>query len=348
MKKEKKVLHKTIKIMVILAVALLQFTVQAQEVRKTGTTAAKFLSIGVSPRALGMGSAFSSLADDASAMYWNPAGLASLTENQAIFTYTDMFVDIKHQFFGIAMPMGEMGTLGFHLTMVNYGEMEVTTVDYPEGIGLTFSAGSYAIGFSYARQITEDFSIGANVKYLIENISNSSASGIAFDVGTIFDTPFYGIRFASSINNFGSKMQMEGDDLLMQVDTDESRNGNNDQIDAYLGTDEYDIPLKLQIGLSRDFMIDDMNRITLAIDATHPNDNAQYVNAGAEIGLLNDMFMIRGGYSQLFLDDAEEGLTLGAGFNYKVYGSYAIAVDYAYQSYEHLTDKHSFGLLIKF
>ena len=96
------------------------------------------------------------------------------------------------------------------LLHLDYGTMDVTTEYYPEGTGEKFSASSYAFAISYARNITEDFFVGANIKYIREEIFNSSADGIAFDVGTIFNTPFYGIKFSSIITNFGPKLQITG------------------------------------------------------------------------------------------------------------------------------------------
>jgi hypothetical protein len=334
----------------LLIITLLSCSVfiSAQEVKKTGTTAAKFLSIGVGPRANAMGGAFTSLADDPSGMYWNPAGIANLQQFQGIFTYTKMFADINLNFFGLVLPAGEMGSFGVNITALNYGDMEVTTEYYPEGTGEIFSAGSYAFGLSYARKVTNDFLVGMTVKYIREDIFNSSAQGVCFDIGTIFNTPFYGIRFSSSISNYGTKMQMTGDDLLIRYDPDPQRAGNNQTINANLSTDQFDLPLKLQIGISRDFMFLDNQRLTLAMDAAHPNDNAQYLNFGGELALFDNMVMLRGGYKSLFLDDTQEGLSLGFGINYSGLDYFSIAVDYSYQKFEFLDNMHSFGILLRF
>lgn len=335
----------------ILTFILAAFIMQpllAQTVTKTGTTAAKFLSIGVGARANAMGGAFSSVANDVSAIYWNPAGIAKINETQTLFSYTKMFADININFFGLVIPAGDYGTFGASVTALNVGDMEVTTEFLPEGTGEKFSAGSYAFTLSYAKFITDNFAVGGNVKYIRESIYNSSASGIAFDIGTIFTTPFYGIKFASSISNYGSKMQMAGDDLLIRHDPDPQRAGNNQTIDAYYKTDEFELPLRLQVGISRDFTILDEHRLTLAIDATHPNDNNQWVNVGGEISLFNDLISLRGGYKTLFLKDTQEGLTLGAGIKYDGLGFFKIAVDYSYQQLKYLNNMHSFSILLGF
>lgn len=319
------------------------------QVTKTGTTAAKFLSVGVGARANAMGGAFTAIANDASSLYWNPAGSASMEDYQVKFTYTSLYkdLDIDLNYLACVLPAGEIGTFGISVTALDFGEMEVTTEYYPEGTGERFSASSYAFGLSYSRTITEAFTAGVTIKYVTEGIFNSTANGIAFDVGTLFKTPFWGIKFASIITNYGSKLQMSGEDLLIRYDQDPNRNGNNESLDAYYKTEKFDLPLKLQIGISKDFEFLRDYRFTLAVDATHPNDNAEYVNVGGELSLLNDLVSLRGGYKGLFLEDNQEGLTLGAGLHYAL-GVFAVGVDYSYQDFKYLGYIHSFDVSFNF
>lgn len=314
---------------------------------KTGTTAAKFLSISMGARANAMGGAYTAVADEATAMYWNPAGIGNIESFEGIFTYTKMFADVNVNYFGAVFPAGNLGTFGVNVTALNISDMEVTTELDPEGTGLYFSAGSYAFGLTYARFITDNFAIGANIKYIREDIASSSADGIAIDIGTIFTTPFYGIKFASSITNFGGKMQMTGDDLLIRYDQDETTSGNNETIDGYLRTDEFDIPLRLQIGLAKDWTFGS-HKLLIAVDAVYPNDNNQWVNVGGEIALFENLIALRAGYKSLFLEDSEEGLTAGFGLNYNRMEGFDISIDYSYQKYKHLDNIHSFGVRLGF
>ncbi len=340
-------INRKLLIAVILALAFVRLDF-AQQVTKTGTTAAKFLSIGIGPRANSMGGAFSAVSNDASAMYWNPAGIAGINEVQALITYTKMFADINVNYIGLVMPLGSVGNLGLSVTSMNVGDMYVTTELYPEGTGEKFTAGSYAFGLTYARYITEDFAVGANIKYIRETIYNSYADGFAIDIGTTFKTPFYGIRFASSISNYGSKMQMGGTDLLVRHTADPTRLGSNNTLDANLATEQFELPLKLQVGVARDFQFTDEHRLTIAIDAIHPNDNNQWVNLGGELSLFNDLISLRGGYKALFLKDTQEGLTLGAGIKYDGLKYFRIEVDYSYQQMKYLDNLHSFGVMLSF
>jgi len=335
-------------LLLILFSALLQSTAFSQ-VTKTGTTAAKFLSIGIGARANAMGGAFTSIANDASSLYWNPAGAAALNDFEAMFTYTSLYkeLDINLNYIAIVVPAGEIGNFGASVTTLDYGEMDVTTELFPEGTGERFSASSYAFALSYARNITADFAAGITVKYILEDIFNSSASGFAFDVGTVFKTPFFGIKFSSIISNYGSKLQMSGEDLLIRYDADPNNQGNNETVDAYYKTERFELPLRLQIGISKDIQFLNEQRLTLSVDAAHPIDNAEYINIGGELSFLDNLISVRGGYKGLFLDDNQEGLTLGAGLNY-VLGVFAFGFDYSYQDFKFLDYTHSFGVGLKF
>jgi hypothetical protein len=342
------VINKKLLIFIILIGISVPYSLFPQNVTKTGTTAAKFLSIGIGPRAISMGGAFTSVANDASAIYWNPAGIAYSDQFQGFFSNTALFAGISLNYIGLVLPAGEIGNFAASVTAVNYGTMQVTTENQPEGTGESFSPGSYAFGLSFARFITEDFMVGVTAKLVTENIYHSNASGVAFDIGTIFKSPFEGVRFASSISNFGTKMQMSGSDLLIRYDIDPSRAGSNNTTDASVATDQFDLPLKLQIGMSKDFIFMENQRFTLSIDGVVPNDNNESVNVGGELALFDDMLSLRGGYKSIFLVDSQEGLTLGVGFKYKRPGYIDIGIDYSYQKYEYLGSVNSFSVILKF
>jgi hypothetical protein len=142
-------------------------------------------------------------------------------------------------------------------------------------------------------------------------------------------------------------MQMAGEDLLVRHDSDPDREGNNATTDAYYKTDKFELPLRLQIGLSKEFQFLENQSFTLAVDATHSNDNAEYLNIGGELALFNNIVCLRGGYKALFLDDSQEGLTLGVGVNYSL-EVIDFGFDYAFQEFEYLGDTHSFGVKLEF
>ena len=319
----------------IVIVVVLCFAVSGwgQEVTKVGTTAAGFLNIDVGARAIGMGGAYVSVADDISSMYWNPAGVARLSSAEVLFCHTRWLADVSYNYAAFALPLGGLGTVGVSATFLTMDEMERTTIFEPDGTGEMFEVGSYAFGLCYARDLTDRFSIGFNGKYIREQIYHSDAQGFAFDVGTLFDTQYNGLRIGMSITNYGTKMGMSGRDMLIQTDIDPLIYGNNHNINADLKTDRFDLPLMFRVGLSMDVLKGYGNsNLILSVDALHPNDDVESVNVGGEY-VFGGMFMLRGGYKTLFARDSEEGLSLGAGLRYRLLGRTELRLDYAYEDF---------------
>lgn len=342
-------LMKNLILIFILAAGLLTENVIAQEIRKVGTSAATFLRIPVGARASGMGSSFVSMMNDPSAIYWNPSIMSSIKSNALMVDHSLWMPGIYFDFAGLVVPVEDLGTFGISFTILHTDEMEVTTVEEQMGTGETFTASSFALGFSYSRYLTDRFSIGGTFKYIQETIFNSSATGIAFDIGTIYETPFAGIRMGASISNFGTKMQMTGEDLNIRVDPAPDQEGNNQSIVGKVNTDEFDLPLIMRIGISGEVFNTEDFRLTLSADGVNPNDNSQSVNLGGEIGLLNEKVLLRTGYNDLFLDESETDLTFGISLNeINVFSDLIISFEYAYQSFVHLSDANRFTLSLKF
>tara|TARA_B100001079_G_scaffold266294_1_gene273234 strand:- start:269 stop:1009 length:741 start_codon:yes stop_codon:yes gene_type:complete len=246
------------------------------------------------------------------------------------------------------MPLRKSQAIGFSITSTTMDEMEVTRYG-DENTGETFKAGNYALGFSYGLNLTDRFSIGFNGKLIRENIANSSANGYAFDVGTLFDTP-YGFRLGTSISNFGPKMKMTGDDLLIPADIDPNQGGNNESTTAHITTDEFDLPLLLRIGASSTHEFNQLS-FTWSLDANHPNDNESYINAGLEVSIFSGLLVFRGGERFLtFNKEAhrEPQFSLGIGFRPQLNLLNNIHIDYAYESMRYLgfTHQFCFGILL--
>ena len=316
---------------------------------KTGTTAAAFLEIGVGASAMGMGGAFVSIANDATALYWNAAGIANMNQGQAEVVHTNWIAETNYDFAGLVVPLGNFGTLGFSYTSLNMDDMMVRTVDQPEGTGEYFSAGDLALNVSYARNLTDRFSIGISAKYIQQKIWHMSATGFAIDVGTLFRTDLFGgMVIGASISNFGTPLQLAGKDARQDIQVDNTKLGSNSQIPADIEMDSWDLPLIFQIGVSTKILNTQDYKITIAIDALHPNNDNESMNAGMEFAF-KDYFYVRGGYQSLFLKDSEGGLTLGVGVNTKMLFSNTIVnFDYAYRDFGRLENVHIFSVGLKF
>ena len=314
---------------------------------KVGSTAAPFLNVAIGARPISMGGAFSATANDVSALYWNPAGISRIQGSEALFSYSNWFADINYNWSGAALNLGGMGTLGLSVTYLDYGEMEITTLAEQDGTGQMFDANDLALALSYAYNLTDRFSVGGSAKYVQQRIWNSSASTVAFDLGVLYYSDIYDIRIGASISNFGSEMTLSGKDLLVQHDIDQQIEGNNDEILASLNTDSYPLPLLFRIGLAADIIDMEDHVFTIAVDALHPNDNDESLNVGAEY-VLYDLIALRGGYKSLFLDNSEEGFTLGVGLKYTFAPGLGLYIDYAYQEFGVLDNTQHFTLGLRF
>jgi hypothetical protein len=341
---------KTLALLCFLLLIIFAQSVDAQVIGRVGTTAAPFLKIGVGARALAMGEAYTTQAEDITGIYWNPAGLANLSKKQVIFNHYDYIADLYYDFGAFAMPVAGFGTIGAFIGYLGMPDIERTTIQFPDGTGEKVSANSFVTGLSYARSLTNRFTIGGSIKYVRETIWHSTASGYAFDIGVFYRSFFRNVKIGMSITNFGTEMQMSGRDMLIQHDINDTFEGNNENIGGHLDTDKFPLPILFRVGLSanvaEDFLkLEDYDWI-LAMDAVHPNDNKEYLSAGTELKLY-DMFSLRTGFRQLFLEDSEGGLTFGFGLQVNIIGT-DMYIDYANVDYGRLDRHNKFSLILSF
>ena len=314
----------------------------------TGTTSASFLEVGIGARSMAMGGAYVAVAEGATAMYWNPAGLSRSTEASAVFEQVDWFTDVSFNFLGATVPLpNNMGTLGMFINAMTLPNQPVRTIQFPDGNGEEYNGSSLVMGLSFARMLTDRFSIGFNAKYISERIWHEQASTLAFDVGTLYNTGVKGLKIGACISNFGQGLKLAGSDLLIYHDADPIHLGNNDKIIGSLMTDEWPLPLNMQFGLSYDMVPSPILSVRFTADALHPINNSESVNLGTELKLFNMLFL-RGGYNALFQTDTEAGLTMGAGIDYKLFSASNIRVDYAFADMGRLGDVSRFTLGLTF
>jgi hypothetical protein len=322
---------------------------QTAGVSKSGTTAATFLEISVGAPAIGMGSAFVSLANDATALHWNPAGVANLTQANVVISHTNWIADTKFDFAAVAVPVSGFGTFGFSLTSLTMADMKVRSVDFPEGTGEFFSAGDLAGSLSYAGKFTDRFSIGISVKYIQQTIWHESASAFAMDIGTIFKTDLFGgMTIGASLTNFGTSMKMNGRDARQFIRLNPNNRGTTDQIPTDVEFDSWDLPLLFQFGVSTRIFDNDSYRWTIAVDALHPNDNYESLNGGTELSY-RDFLFLRAGYQSLALSQSEGGMSFGVGVSSNtIMDNMKVTFDYAYENMGRLENVHVITLGMRF
>jgi len=305
---------------------------------KTGTSIGTFLSIEPSARIAGMGNAGVTIYSEPQAVYYNPGSAGYMQGSAVQFTHSLWLADIAYDYGVFMLNIEGIGNMFAVVTSLNSGEIDVRTVDQPHGTGERYTVSDIAFGVGFGRQISESFSVGLQANYIQETIWHNVMSALSFDVGTIYRISPDGFHLGASISNFGTRGQFDGRDLRVLYDQSKSKYGDNGQLPAQLLTNDFPLPVMFRVGIGMPIQLGESNRVTVAVDAFHPSDNNESVSFGAEY-LFERMIALRAGYQNLFLQDSEVGLTLGAGLEYEMVG-YKFNFDYGWANHGRLKETH--------
>ncbi len=332
-----------IKALAGLTLALLTLAGPALAQSKTGTTIGQFLLIEPSARGAAMGNAVVTSFEEVSSAFYNPGALGHLEESGVQFSHSQWLADITYNYAIAAVKLGGVHTLLLTVTSLNSGEIDVRTVEMPLGTGERYTVNNLAVGLGYSRRITDRFSGGLQVNYIQETIWNSSLSALGVNVGVLYELPFRA-RIGASLSNFGTRGSYDGRDLRVRFDPDPDRFGDNSSLPAALTTETFPLPIFFRVGLGMPIDINSANRFMLTVDAFQPSDNTSSLNFGGEYAFM-DLLFLRAGYQNLYLEDSENGLTLGGGLQYEVAG-FGFKFDYAWADFNRIGDvqRFTFGL----
>ncbi len=276
------------------------------------SSSAQFLKLGAGARAAGMADAFSSVADDVTAAYWNPAGLAQVEKAQVSVMQNQSLVETQYQYFGGAMPLKNQ-TVAFSLYRMDYGTIDrYSATDEKTG---NFDAGSMAAALSLGKIMNDKMSWGATLKFIQESIEAEKATTFAGDLGFM-------VRHGET--NFGFSMQHLGAGLKFIQE-------------------KGSLPLTFRAGASRRFFEESLLG---ALEVSKANDNDATIHGGIEYKV-NQVLQLRGGYQMTpgnSLDVAGlTGITAGLGLNINKF-----SVDYGFIPFGDLGSSHKVSLLVHF
>ena len=183
------------------------------------------------------------------ATFWNPAGLA-MSENSvdAIFSNRQYFADIDNSFFGIATDIGDY-KMGVSVRTFNIGDIDETTVFYPDGTGQVFTPNFSILGATFARKLSDNTSVGLNANLIREGFGRVSATGVAYDLGVQYRGLLgrEGLDVGFTLKNFGAPMKYDGEGLgVMASPVDGDRPVEYYKIDAA----SFDLPFVFDMGVS--------------------------------------------------------------------------------------------------
>lgn len=296
--------------------------------QRAGISTAQFLKIGVGGRATAMGESYIAVSNDVSSTYWNPAGLAQSDRNEVLFSHNEWLVDIKHEFIAASYHLSANDVIGISFTSLHMDDMEVTTEFMPTGTGTYFSFSDLAVGITYSKKMTEQFSFGGSIRYIEETLDVIKMRGVMIDLGTFYWTGLGSTRFAVTVSNFGNQLAPDGEVVLW---------GQRKKSEWQ----SFSPPTIFRIGFAFEPIQNDFHRITASAQLNHPNDNSENVALGAEYAW-REMFFVRAGYK---FNLEEQNYSFGAGL--KVPVSIAdVTVDYAFANFTRLGSAHRFSIML--
>ncbi len=312
--------------------------------KSAGTSGAAFLKIGAGARPTAMGGAYTGVADDVNAIYWNTAGLATIKgKNEFVAMRAELFQSLQYNFFAFAHPMKDYGTIAVGLINLNITgiEQRTTDTDAPDS---TFASNDSAYTLAYANKLTYfglpgkdevgGLHLGVSGKAIRQTLSGEAGNTFAADLGGLYESVNYPMSFGLAVQNLGAKQKFksESDPLPMTINLGSSlRMGQEWRLS---GT---------QSGG------DKKTGLLLALDLHAPRDNDPSVRGGLEFShgwSENTVSSVRGGYESgrsKQAGGAETGVSAGAGIQYKFF-----TFDFAWVPYGNLGNTFRYSIKLKF
>jgi len=332
--------------------------VQAGNKDRSGQAGAPELLINPWAGSAGWGGVNTANVRGVESMFANIAGLAFVNKLDLGFSQTSWLkgsgVGISN--FGLGVRAGETGVIGLSVFSMNFGELNVTTTDKPDGTGATFKPSLLNFALSYAKTFSNSIYAGMTIRIISESIPDASAQGICIDAGVMYVTGERDqAKFGIALRNLGPTMKFTGDGFSIKA----FFQGDEYSMSVFQRSESFELPTQLRIGASYDFLIGEISRLTAAGNFTSNSFSKDQFGLGLEYGL-KEILMLRAAYTYEngITDDVQDpdrtnaykGLSLGASVEVPLSkkNDLKLAVDYAYQTTDNFQNTQVFGIRLKY
>jgi len=269
-------------------------------------TGAAFLKIPVGPRVCGTGEAAVAYIDDASALYYNPAGLANVATFDVLLAHNQWLLDMNHEYVAGVYGSEGLGKFGLAFDYWGSGSIQGINIRGETIPGYTFSAADWSLDLGYARSFS-DLSVGLGFELVHDQEESLSTSAVAFDAGAMYKTPIEGLKAGVSVANIGTK--------------------------ATLYKESYSLPLEGRVGWRYDRGIVGVTQDFIVSETEKPG-----IAAGVECRPVQ-VLALRVGYRTGSDYDGFSGLRAGLGIAW-----HGIGIDYAFAPYGKLGASHRIAI----
>lgn len=337
------------KFVTIILIAIFSAAMYAGDPARKGTAGAEQLLIPVGARGISTGGAFLSNLTGIESIYYNPAGLDRSGGAEAMFNFMNYIADINVSYFGASTQLGDFGSIGLTFKFLDFGDIPITTTEFPDGDGRTYSPSFLTMGLTYSKVLTDRISVGTNFKLINETIENTSATGFAIDFGVQYRfSPQLSI--GATLKNIGPNMRYAGPELQGRTQVPGANPGSppgNYEIVA----EEFQIPSYFSLSGAYNYSVNEQNDILVGGAFIANNSLEDAVNLGLEYGFMKTLFL-RGGYNFALGGESENslfGFTVGAGVNYSIGSGVGVSFDYAFRDVKEFpTPNHIFTVKMFF
>ena len=287
----------SIKKVILLSTIVISSSIYAGNEDRSGTAGATHLLINPWSRGASMGDAGIASSTGLEATYTNIAGLALTNKTQLKFNYSNWMggAGIGLNSAGIAQRISEQDVFSISIQAMNFGDIDVTTVENPEGNIGTFSPRINVFNVGFARSFSSSIHAGINFKAISESMTNLKTTGIGFDVGIKYVTGEQEeVKFGIALKNVGPTMRYRGDGLNQQV----NYNSTGEIATLSQRSQEFEIPALLNIGGSYDFNFDEKQKLIVAAGYTANSFSYDQFRLGLDYGVTTEKvaFNLRTGY----------------------------------------------------